>query len=107
MESDDFTIVPLPLYALVLIILFCWPASLLAEPLFRVNTPDGVVITLHKEKCELNEVVNLPQHATWDEKGKTFKGCWGFNPIGVVMLYFSDKTVATVPASAFSKVIGV
>lgn len=88
-------------------ILFLVPLPLSAEPLFRVTTPDGVVITLHKDKCELKEVVNLPQHATWDEKGKTYTGCWGFNPIGVVMLYFSDKTVGVIPASAFSKVAGV
>lgn len=95
-------------YVLLLaVILFFFPVNASSEPLFRVTTPDGVVITLHKEKCEMKEVVNLPQHATWDEKGKTFTGCWGFNPIGVVMLYFSDKTVAAVPGSAFQKVIGV
>ncbi len=101
------TVFPLPAwFVLVVTPLFGCPTAS-AEPLFRVTTPDGVIITLHKEKCEMKEVVNLPHHATWDEKGKTFTGCWVFNPIGVVMLYFSDKTVAVVPGSAFQKVQGV
>lgn len=102
------TVFPLPAWVVLLAtLLFGCPSSLSAEPLFRVTTPDGVVITLHKDKCEMREVSNLPRSATWDEKGKTFKGCWGVSNLGVVMLYFSDKTVAVVPASAFEKVIGV
>ena len=105
---NDETVFPLPAwFVLIVTLLFGCPSNVYSEPLFRVATPDGVVITLHKDKCELKDVVNLPHLATWDEKGKTFQGCWGFNPIGVVMLYFSDKTVGVVPSSAFTKVQGV
>ena len=102
---NNETVFPLPLwFVLIVTLLFGCPAN--AEPLFRVSH-ESVVITLHNEKCEMSEVSNLPHFATWEEKGKSFKGCWGFHPLGVVMLYFTDKTVAVVPASAFSKVIGV
>ena len=102
------TVFPLPAwFVLIVTLLFGCPNSASAEPLFRVTTPDGVVITLHKDKCEMKEVVNLPQLATWDEKGKTFTGCWGVSPFGLVMFYFTDKTVAVVPVEAFKKVIGV
>lgn len=88
-------------------VVFLFPNNAISEPLFRVSTQDGIVVTLHKEKCEMGEVANLPRSATWEEKGKTFTGCWGMSSLGVVMLYFSDKTVAVIPASAFEKVIGV
>ena len=101
------TVFPLPAwFVLIVTLLFGCPNSASAEPLFRVSH-EGVVITLHNDKCEMSEVSNLPHFATWEEKGKSFKGCWGFHPLGVVMLYFTDKTVAVVPASAFAKVIGV
>jgi hypothetical protein len=107
MTDDTHTLIPLPVwFVLVVTLLFGCPSTAYSEPLFRVSH-EGVVITLHNEKCEMKEVSNLPHFATWEEKGKSFKGCWGFNPLGVVMLYFSDKTIAVVPASAFTKVQGV
>lgn len=90
----------------VLLILF-WPLEAKSEPMFQTVSPDGIVITLHSEKCDLKEIVNLPKRATWQEKAKSYEGCWGLNPLGVVMFYFTDKTIAVVPAEAFQKVTGV
>jgi hypothetical protein len=90
-----------------LVLLLVWPAELMAEPVFRDKNPSGEVITLHNGKCEVKEVTNLPYAAEWEEKGKTYKGCWGLNQFGVVVLYFSDKTVVGIPAPLFEKVIGV
>ena len=107
MNEDFETVFPLPWYAVVLIILLCWPSMVFAEPMYLTTTPNGTVITLHSEKCQLTEVVNLPKRATWREGIKTFEGCWGLSPLGLVMFYFDDKTVAMVPADSFQRVQGV
>ena|SRR5688572_20475 len=107
--NERKTVFPLPVwFVLIVTLLFgCWPNRLNAEPMFQTSTPDGTVITIHSEKCEMKEVVNLPKRATWREGAKTYEGCWGLSPMGVVMFYFSDKTVAIVPAEVFQKVTGV
>ena len=110
-EMEQTTVLPFNARDIVgvllgLILLGCVTEAA-AEPLFRVTLPEGAVITLHSGKCEMTEVVNLPMVATWEEKGKTFTGCWGVNPAGVVSLYFTDKTVVGLPVRAFEKVIGV
>lgn len=89
-----------------LILLGCVPDAA-AEPLYRVTLPEGSVITLYGGKCEMKEVINLPNVATWEEKGKTFSGCWGINPVGIVSFYFVDKTVIGIPGQMFKKVTGV
>lgn len=88
-------------------LVYCTDAR--ADPLYRASIL-GVVITLHSEECALKDKVsNLPRKATWVENGKTYQGCFGYvEPLGLFMFYFSDdKTVAGIPASAFSKVHGV
>lgn len=89
-------------------LMFILPFPANAEPQFRA-TVQGVVITLHSEKCELAEVSNLPRRATWLESGKTFEGCFGYvEQLQLLMFYFKDdKTVAGLPAGVFSRVTGV
>lgn len=77
-----------------------------AEPMARAEG-NGVVVTVYSEKCALKEVVNLPQRATWTENGKTTEGCAGIHPLGLVLLYFADKTVVPHPMQAFVPVTGV
>jgi hypothetical protein len=102
------TIIPLPFWALLLIALVCWPAAVLAQPMF-VTESDGVRIVLFDEPCQVKEVSNLPYRATWTEKGKVYEGCFAANPaFGVVVAYFKDdKSVATIPIDVFKKVVGI
>jgi hypothetical protein len=107
MEPEDFTIVPIPLWiALLVALLFSWPSIANADPLY-VAEVNGIKITLYSEPCELKEVTNLKLKATWVEKGKVSQGCWAATQFGVVVAYFDDKTVATIPVQAFEKVLGV
>lgn len=77
-----------------------------ADPAYQTKTGD-VTLTLHTEKCELAEITNLPRRATWTEGGKTYEGCWGARPDqGIILAYFTDKTVASVPIEAFVRVTG-
>jgi hypothetical protein len=63
---------------------------------------------VYTEDCAVKEVANLPKRATWTEKGKTYEGCAGMSPLGLVMFYFrEDRSVAVVPASQFVKVTNI
>lgn len=77
-----------------------------AAPVFVAEAEGGVRIVLTDEPCALKaSVANLPFRATWTEKGTVFEGCFWTNPaIGVVMAYFTDKTVAAIPIPVFRKV---
>lgn len=79
-----------------------------ADPRYQASV-QGVVITLHSEKCAIAEVSNLPYRATWMENGKTYEGCFGVVwPLEMVMFYFlGDRTVAVVPTAMFRAVQGV
>ena len=97
------------LLALAAAVFLFLPAGVKAEPQYRA-TVQGIVITLHSEECALKgQVSNLPRRATWLENGKTYEGCFGYiEPLQVLMFYFvDDKTVAGIPAGAFTKVTGV
>ncbi len=80
-----------------------------AEPVYQAASADGALrIVLHDERCALAEITNLPRRATWTENGTTYEGCWGARPDqGIVLAYFSDKTVAAIPVQAFAKVTGI
>jgi hypothetical protein len=110
MEDDQYeTVLPLPFWIAVFIMIVCWPASVFAGPMVKA-TVGGVEITVYTEDCQLKEAVsNLPKRATWVEKGKTFEGCAGAVPqLGVLMFYFKDdKTVAAVPMDVFAKVTSI
>ena len=98
--------VKLPRWIVVLVFLTCWPAALLAAPHYAMEA-DGARIVLTDEPCKL-DVENLKFRATWTEKGKTFEGCWGARvDTGVILGYFSDKTVVALPIQAFTKVSGI
>jgi hypothetical protein len=80
--------------------------SLNAAPIMQANV-EGVRILLYSDPCLMKDKVsNLPYRATWTENGKTFEGCWAGNQ-GQVVGYFSDMSVALMPAQIFSKVTGV
>ena len=85
------------------------PLNAHAEPVLQTNLPDGTVITLHTDKCELKEVTNLDMRATWQDKAGTYEGCWRPSSFFPLFLFFfrEDKTVADIPASVFKKVLGV
>jgi hypothetical protein len=76
-----------------------------AEPSYEASG-DGVRVVVYSEKCSLPEVMNLAQRATWTEKGKTTEGCAGVHPMGVVLFWFSDRTVVAIPTSQFVRVVG-
>lgn len=68
---------------------------------------DGARIVLTDEACRLQAVSNLKRRATWTEKGETFEGCYGLHEgTGLILAYFSDKTVVILPPQIFSKVLG-
>jgi hypothetical protein len=90
----------------IMLVLGAISPNLGAEPRFSAEV-EGVKITLHDDKCALPAVANLGRKATWDEKGKTFEGCWGGHPqFPVLMFYFADRTVVIVPVEMFKKLTG-
>lgn len=89
----------------ILLLLLLWVMPSNSAPIMQAA--DGeVTVTLHDDKCALREVTNLPAKAVWREKGKEIEGCWGLHPIGVVLFYFTDKTVAVAPRQSFQRVTG-
>lgn len=92
----------------LLVLLLAYTQVAYSDAPFAVHEVDGTRIELYREKCKLPDVENLPHHAVWTEKGVVFTGCWGHNPnIGIVLSYWSDKTVTAIPAQVFRKVTGV
>ena len=77
-----------------------------AKPIAQTSV-HGIVMTLTDEPCALKDRVDLPYRGTWDEKGKRYEGCFGLNHLGIVMMYFNDKSVAAFPPGAFTEVTGV
>jgi hypothetical protein len=103
-EDPQETVLPLPFWIVLLIIVTCWPVVVFGEPI-AVGESNGVKVTLTNEKCAMTEVSNLPYRATWEEGGKSFEGCWGANGFAV-MTYWADKTVAAMPRNMFARVHG-
>lgn len=87
----------------LLFILLLWHFKARAEAVYRADLKD-IVVTLYKEKCSGLPVENLKHRAVWREGGKNTEGCWGASPIGVILFYFADKTVAAIPMRAFEPV---
>jgi hypothetical protein len=79
---------------ILFLILLLFPFTAGAKPVFEAKA-DKVRIVLYDEPCALLAVTNLKLRAVWIEDGKEYEGCWGAPP-GVVMAYFSDKTVAAI-----------
>jgi hypothetical protein len=73
-----------------------------AEPVAVFAEGGGVTVSLYQEPCARAAVSNLPYRATWrDAAGKTFEGCAAVQHGSVVVMYFDDRTVVTVPVRAF------
>ena len=90
----------------VLILLAAVATRAFAGPIAEGAGDNGAKITLYNDPCKLKEVSNLELRATWQEKGKVFEGCFGIHPYGVVLAYFSDKTVVIIPVDIFREVKG-
>jgi hypothetical protein len=82
---------------LLLLLLFANPA--LGKPV-AVTQGNGIKVTLTDDKCAFTHVINLPYRATWEQDGRTFEGCFGIHA-GIVVAYFSDKSIALLPGQAF------
>jgi hypothetical protein len=91
--------------SLLLIATVC-PIYALAASI-AVTTQGDAKITLFDEPCKLRAVSNLKMRAVWVEKGKTFEGCFGVHPGGVVLAYFDDGSVVIMPVQDFAAVTGV
>lgn len=75
-----------------------------AKPLLQA-TRDGITITLTDDTCKLSAVSNMPYRATWREKNKVVEGCFSVvSQVGLVALYFDDKTVVLAAMAAFKPV---
>ena len=91
----------------VFFLLLAWALPSKASPVAQLSGEDGVTITLYDEPCAYSSIIkNLPYRATWKEKDKTFEGCAGAHPAGIIMFYFDDHTVGIAPMRAFSKLSG-
>lgn len=86
------------------VVMLTFATGAFAKPVMRL-TNGPVTITLYDDKKSCQQAMNLPRKAVWLENGKEVQGCWGLNPIGVVMFWFEDKTVASAPAQAFTEII--
>ena len=98
-----------PLMLLLLVILMAFVHTAHAAPVMQA-TADDVAIVLHDEVCQI-EAVGGERYfrAQWITPKGAIEGCWGVVPVSpalrVVVMYFSDKTMAAVPAAIFTRVI--
>lgn len=76
------------------------------EPTHETATSNGAKVTLYSDKCARAEIANLPLRATWTENGKVIEGCFGVSPFGLLVFWFSDKTVFDIPVEYFKRVTG-
>lgn len=90
----------------VLILATAWGAAVAFGAPIAEAGDARVTITLFDEACAIAAVSNLPQRATWTEGGKIFDGCWA-SAGGIILLYFSDRSVVAVPTQVFQRVTGV
>ena len=98
-----------PLMLLLAFVLMALAHTAHSTPVMQA-TADDVAIVLHDETCKLDAVGGEKYfRAQWVTPKGAIEGCWGVVPltpqIRVVVLYFSDKTMAAVPAQIFSRVI--
>jgi hypothetical protein len=77
----------------------------LAQVLYRADA-EGLTIMLMRDTCKLREVANLPNRAIWQEHGKAaVEGCYGYDVLlGVVLTYWSDRTIVALPGYLFKRV---
>jgi hypothetical protein len=80
----------------VLVLLVAW-SPLNAAPIAQLSEND-LVVTLYDEPCRLD--VKLQYRIVWKDKEKTYEGCFGVIQ-GIVVGYFSDKSIGLFPGHAF------
>ena len=90
---------------LAVILLFSLISQFTYAGAFAEVSSGMVRIALYREACTLPAIANLPNRAQWFEAGKIFEGCWGLNPVGIITLYWSDRTVVSIPSQVFVKII--
>jgi hypothetical protein len=90
----------------LMVVMMAAAASVSAEP-FAVVQHGKAAVTLYREACELKDVSNLKNRATWEEDGKRFEGCFGVFFDAAIGFYFDDKQVAVIPVAAFVPVRGM
>lgn len=101
-----YTIVGALCFFFLLALAATWPTNAHAAPIYKAEDAE-MRIVLTDEDCKLTNVVtNLPKRATWVDKNGKYEGCYAIHDIGIVVAYFSDKTVAILPAYIFQKVAG-
>lgn len=109
-NREELTVLPKVFWGTVITVVavFLWsiPKLVHASPLAQTVTAEGARIVVTDEECQLKEVTNLKYRVVWHEKGKVYEGCYAVHPYGLVVAYFSDKTVAVMPLDAFTKVTG-
>ena len=104
-QMPNLTVLPWLIWVLV-ILMVVMVTKAFAGPIAEGAGDNDAKITLYNDPCKLKEVSNLELRATWQEKGKVFEGCFGIHPYGVVLAYFSDKTVVIMPVDIFKAVSG-
>ena len=108
--NTSMVVVPWIIWALIVglaVGLVLYVSKIEAAPIYQATTDNAKVI-LTDEPCRLAEVSNLKKRATWTEKGEVFEGCWGIHQdAGVVLAYFSDKTVVIFPPQMFVPVSSI
>lgn len=82
----------------------CAAGIVFAEPTHEARG-STFKVTVYSEKCALQEVTNLPLRAVWTEGAKVIEGCFGMSPFGLIVFYFTDKTVFAMPPDMFKKVV--
>ena len=94
------------LVAIALLVLVAWATKAYSEAIYEAVDVD-VRVVLYNDPCELKVVSNLKHKAIWQEKGKTYQGCWGARPdINHIMFFFDDGSVGLIPVNALSPVRG-
>lgn len=73
-----------------------------AAPLVQATDDAGVTVTLTDEPCKLTSIANMPYRATWRGPKRLMEGCFSVVPeVGLVVMFFDDKTVKLAAVSAF------
>ena len=100
---EDSKVIGAALALVAFCVLLSFATGAWAAPVYRTQV-ENITITLYDDKKACPHAVNLPRKAVWRENNKDIEGCWALNQIGVIMFWFEDKTVASVPAQQFTRV---
>jgi hypothetical protein len=89
-------------WALALLLTGCALGVTEVRDPIAILVSEGTTIALSREPCAIAEIENLPYHASWREGDRSYAGCWGVQ-FGHVVVYWSDRTVSSIPAQAFQE----